>query len=239
MRHNDLSFAALLLTAAGTTTNAAAEEAAAVGFAGVHSSFSSQDAYVGFLMPSWGGRLGSGWFVRVVGNTVAYRYDTRLSGLATRVHAKAAGLQVGAGRAWSLDDLSLELSSSLAARRTRLTPDDPANSAGQTVQWAPVPELAARYRMTPRVDADVFANMGLGWGDRYLRARLGAQPATGWRSGLAAVSNQGPTYHDRSVGVFASTSPTAGWWIEIDAGRSRARDGRTGAYWRVSASWQR
>jgi hypothetical protein len=237
MTRRGLAFAGLLLAAVATGTNARAEETAPIGFAGMHASFSSRDAYVGFVLPFPGERLGRGWFVRAVGSTLAYRYDTPLSGRTTRVHARAAGLQGGVGRAWSFDSASLELSSSLAARRTWLTPEDPRH-AGQGVRWAGIPELAARCRVTPGLEGDLFANMALGWGDRYVRARLGARPANGWQAGLAVVSNQGRTYHERSIGAFASTSPMPGWWLEIDAGRAYTRDARTGAYWRMSTSWR-
>lgn len=222
---------AALLAGAHAQAQAQAPEAAAPLFiGGVQSSSLGGYAYAGVIKPFAGARLGEGWFQRSVASVLTYRYDTTLQGSTRNVHARAPGLELAVGRAWSGERSSLELSAGIGLRYTRLSPVDPGSDVRGT-HWAFTPQLIARQAFTQSVDADVLASYSAGPNSRYVRARLGARPAAlGWRVGVESTLSSGESYRQVGVGLFGAHSLASGLSLELSAGRLRARDGNEAPY---------
>lgn len=221
-----------LLAALHVGVNAQQQQEAAplLFIGGVQASSLGGYAYAGVIKPFAGARLGEGWFHRSVASVLTYRYDATLQGRTRNVHARAPGLEVAVGRAWSGERASLELSAGVGLRYTRLSPVDPDSDVRGT-QWAFTPQLIARQAFTQSVDGDVLASYSAGPNSRYVRARLGARPADwGWRMGLESTLSSGESYRQVGVGLFGARSLVSGLSLEVSAGRLRSRDGKEDPY---------
>lgn len=80
-------------------------------------------AYLGWMAPLPGQRLGDGWSYSVFADHVAYEYDKGL----TVVDARATSLRVSLSRQVPVAGGSFAYGLGLQTRETRLSPDDPGN----------------------------------------------------------------------------------------------------------------
>ena len=203
---------------------------------GGQASANSGFAYIGALQPWRGATVGDGWFTKGVASWVSYRYDTVVEGRTVDVRANAPGLEGGVGYAWgSGTAFTGDASLALGARYTRYSPDVPTDGP-KGARATVTPQLFVRYDFTSFVNAETRASYSFGTRDRYAKVRLGWHPAPPWRVGVETVAASGTTYRDTQRGVFAGAPVAPGWWVDVNAGTSRARDGKQGSYVGVSSS---
>lgn len=204
-------------------------------FGGAQASSENSYLYAGGIEPMWGGGVGQGWFGKVVASWLRYRYDTVQGGAPVEVRASAPGIEVGVGQAWRAGALSADASLSVGVRRTQLRPDVPSDTPTGT-RFTLTPQVAARYDFTSLVNADTLASYSFGTRALFWHTRVGLDPAAHWRTGIEGVLSSGPDYRSVQRGVFVGTRAGEGGWVEMNAGRARARDGKQSSYIGISAS---
>ncbi|ART53319.1 hypothetical protein CBP34_18880 [Acidovorax carolinensis] len=204
---------------------------------GSQASSAGSYTYAGQIAPLEGARVGQGWFHKSVASWLTYRYDTDVQGLPVQARAGAAGFETGWGYAWDGDRLQGDVALSVGLRHTRLRPDAVRASGEHGTRITLTPQISARYLITPQWDADMLASYSAGTRSRFARARVGWRPAdTAWRVGLEATLSQGKDYRTEQAGLFAGHSIGAGWFLEINAGQAKPRDGKSTPYIGLSAS---
>lgn len=225
-----------LLLAAGGAACAADAVSPTLLIGGGQASANSGYTYLGAIRPWRGANLGEGWFTRGVASWVSYRYGTVVAGNTVDVRANAPGLEGGIGYAWGAGSaFTGDASLALGARTTQVTPDVPTEGPKGT-RATLTPQVFVRYDVTSFINAEMRASYSLGTRDRFAKLRLGWHPAPPWRVGVEMVSAAGTTYRDVQRGVFAGAPVAPGWWVDVNAGSSRAREGKQGAYLGVSTS---
>lgn len=219
---------------------AQAQEAQQLFIGGSQGSSAGTYTYAGQIAPLEGARVGQGWFRKTVASWLTYRYDTDLAGLPVQARAGAAGIESGWGYAWDGEQLKADVSLSLGLRHTRLRPDALRADGEHGTRIMLTPQVSARYLINSQWDADMLAAYSTGARSRFARARVGMRPAdTGWRLGLEASLSQGKDYRTEQTGVFAGRSIGAGWFLEVNAGQAKPRDGKSTPYIGLSVSLMR
>ena len=213
-------------TACAAAGDAPADAPGMLMIGGVQGSSVNSYAYVGLIRPMRGATPGHGFFWRGVASWLTYRYDTRPAGAAADIEVKASAPGIDGGAGWAWDDGSFSGDVSLAAgvRHTSLSPD--VEPGRRPTRLTVTPQLALRYRFSGRIDADAIGAVSSGTRDSFARARLGAEPISGWRAGVEAVVASGPNYRNVNRGLFAGTGVARGWWIEVNAGRTTPQGGQ-------------
>lgn len=222
-----LSAAALALIA--SVSSSRAETPANVMFGGTQGSSRSAYTYVGAIAPLQGAELGRGLYGKAVASWLDYRYDSSEQGPSTEIHARGAGVELGAGYAWRLERGTVDLSATVGYRDLRVTPYAPTDQKSGGVLTLN-PQLAASTRLSEAVDGDLIANYAIGLGSSWARARIGAKPSGSWRAGVEAIFVDGPNYSIRQQGVFMSVPVDAVTAIEFSIGRSKPRDDDAATY---------
>lgn len=217
----------LFLTIASPATLWAAPSSLVI--AGSQVSEGSSYSYAGLLTPLSGDSLGQGWFTKVIGSWLTYRYTTTINQAQTRVDARAPGIEAGPGYAWSGTNYHLDASATLGYRQVRLTPTIPADESKGS-GWFVAPQLQARYDFTRSIDGDLIVSYAFRQHNSFDRARLGWKPSENWRVGVETVLLHGDDYRIRQNGVFASTSFDNGLSLSFSAGRSTPRDETRSTY---------
>ena len=171
---------------------------------------------------------------------LTYRYDTVVDASPVEVRASAPGMEAGLGYAWSGygwsgASFSGDLSIALGARYTRLRPDVPTDGPKGT-RLTLTPQWASRHDFSSHVNADVLASYSFGTRDRFVRARLGLHPIPPWRVGIEGVLSAGTDYRNVQRGGFVGAPIAPGWWVDLNAGRARSRDGKASSYIGISTS---
>ncbi|HVL43811.1 MAG TPA: cellulose biosynthesis protein BcsS [Acidovorax sp.] len=193
--------------------------------------------YAGQIVPLEGARVGQGWFQKTVASWLTYQYDTTVAGAPTEAKAGAAGIEGGWGYAWDTERFKGDASLSLGLRHTQLRPAAARADGQHGTRVTLTPQIGARYLFTPRWDADVLASYSAGTHSSFGRARMGVRPGdTEWRLGLEATLSQGKDYRTQQTGVFAGRNLGTGWFLEVNAGQARPRDGKSTPYVGLSAS---
>lgn len=193
--------------------------------------------YAGQIVPLEGARVGQGWFQKTVASWLTYQYDTTVAGASTEAKAGAAGIEGGWGYAWDTERFKGDASLSLGLRHTQLRPAAARADGQHGTRVTLTPQIGARYLFTPRWDADVLASYSAGTYSSFGRARMGVRPGdTEWRLGLEATLSQGKDYRTQQTGVFAGRNLGTGWFLEVNAGQARPRDGKSTPYVGLSAS---
>ncbi len=213
-RPGRLTVLAVAMTAAIVLSAPGAHAApAALFLAGNQWSRDGDSAYLGWIRPVAGGRLGQGWFVRPWLSYTSYRYH----GAPGLVSAHVPGASLGGGYAWSGRHGSRSLSLAPGYQDTRLHPDDPGNSArgGQAFvlaqgQW--------RQRLAPAWDSRLIANYALGSRNYWTRLRLGYHAGARAALGPSFVYQGGPDYHGWQAGAFLDWALTRRWQVGVAGG---------------------
>lgn len=201
---------------------------------GAQGSAENSYTYAGWIRPFAGGRVGDGWYGKVIASWLAYRYDGNVGGQPVEVKANAPGLEAGVGRIWTSGAWRQDLSLSVGARHTRIRPEG-ANSGAAGTRATLTPQYALAYDPTLRLGADLLAAYALGTGDRFGRLRGGWRPAAGWRLGVEGVVAAGRDYRNRQAGLFGGTQ-LGPVWLEVAGGQAQSRDGRDSGYFGISLS---
>ena len=227
-------FASVLLTPGAARAAEPASQTLLIG--GGQASANSGFGYAGAILPWQGAQVGQGWFTKAVASWVSYRYGTLVGGSTVEVRANSPGVEGGVGYAWGMGTaFTGDASLALGARYTSISPEVPTDGPkGARVMLTP--QVFGRYDATPFVNAELRASYSFGTRDRFAKARLGWHPAPPWRVGLELVQAAGTTYRDVQRGVFAGAPVAPGWWVDVNAGSSRARDGKQGHYIGLSTS---
>ena len=166
-----------------------------------------------------------------------YRYDTDVGGTPIRARAGAAGLETGWGYAWDTEHFKGDVSLGLGVRHTRLRPALARVDGEHGTRVTLTPQVAARYLLTPQWDASLLASYSLGAHSSFARARTGVQPqGSSWRLGVETSLSKGRDYRTQQVGVFAGRPVGTGWFVEVNAGHARPKDGKDSPYVGVSLS---
>ena len=231
--------AAAWLALAASAAPAMAQERAAQGLyiGGSQGSSAGTYTYAGQIVPLEGARVGQGWFRKHIASWLTYRYDTDVGGTPIRARAGAAGLETGWGYAWDTEHFQGDVSLGLGVRHTRLRPALARVDGEHGTRVTLTPQVAARYLLTPHWDASLLASYSLGAHSSFARARTGVQPqGSSWRLGVETSLSKGRDYRTQQVGVFAGRPVGTGWFVEVNAGHARPKDGKDSPYVGVSLS---
>lgn len=225
------------LAASGSAALAQEPAAQALYIGGSQGSSAGTYTYAGQIAPLEGARVGQGWFRKHVASWLTYRYDTEVGGTPIRARAGAAGFETGWGYAWDTDRFKGDVSLGLGVRHTHLRPVVARADGEHGTRVTLTPQVAARYLFTPQWDASVLASYSLGARSSFARARTGVQPGgSPWRLGVEASLSQGRDYRTQQVGAFAGRPVGTGWFVEVNAGHARPKDGKDSPYVGVSLS---
>lgn len=228
--------ALLFACASAGAANGAEPAAQYLLIGGGQASANSGFVYAGAIVPWQGAQVGQGWFTKGVASWVSYRYGTLVGSSLVDVRANSPGVEGGVGYAWGMGSaFTGDASLALGARYITVSPDVPTDGPkGARVMLTP--QVFGRYDFNSFVNAELRASYSFGTRDRFAKARLGWHPAPPWRVGLELVQAAGTTYSDVQRGVFAGAPVAPGWWVDVNAGSSRARDGKQGRYIGISTS---
>lgn len=220
-------------------TTSADEHAAPLGvqliIGGTQISEDSSYTHLGALRPSWGGRLGHGWYQSAFVSYLTYDYDTEVQAETINVKARAPGIELGIGYIWDGERHAVNLSLAAGYRNYNLSPDLPSEEPNGD-QGTVIPQLQASYRMAPAWDADLISNYAFGPDSTFNRARLGYLPLNGWRFGPELIFQEGRNYRNEQVGFFVAVPLQPGWRLEMSSGRLEKKDGAIMPYMGIAFS---
>ena len=192
--------------------------AESVVFSGVEGSSSSTHAYLGFIMPAEGQRLGNGWYRKFVASSTAYVYQNNEQGPVVDIDGKSNGIDAGVGRGWRFESSSLDLSATVGYREVKLSPYAPtSDKAGNLFTFNP--QLMLWRQLTHGVDADLIANYATGTSSRFVRARIGMHPSERYRVGIEGKWLDGRNYQVKKRGLFVALKVSEKLTLELNAGR--------------------
>ena len=192
--------------------------AESVVFSGIEGSSSSTHAYLGFIMPSEGQRLGDGWYRKFVGSSTTYVYQNSERGPIVDIDGKLIGIDAGMGRGWRFDNSSVDLSATVGYREVRLSPYAPSSDkAGNRLTFNP--QLMLWRQLGRGVDTDLIANYATGTSSSFVRARIGMHPSESYRVGIEAKWLDGRNYRIKKHGLFVGLKFSEKLTLELNAGR--------------------
>ena len=203
--------------------------AESVVFSGVEGSSSSMHAYLGFIMPSEGERLGDGWYRKFVGSSSTYSYQNSERGPVVDIDGRSDGIDAGVGRGWRFDNSSLDLSATVGYRQVTLTPYAPyGDKAGNRLTINP--QLMLWRQLSHRVDTDLIANYATGTSSSFVRARIGMHPSESYRVGIEGKWLDGRNYRTQKNGLFLALKFSEKLTIELNAGKEEPGDRNDSTY---------
>ncbi|WP_194725063.1 cellulose biosynthesis protein BcsS [Noviherbaspirillum malthae] len=208
---------------------ASAQELTGVAIGGVQYSPDSSYTYAGMLKSFPGGRLGEGWYSKVIASWLTYRYDTNISGTDYEIRARAPGIEGGVGYGWKRDRYTLSLSGSIGLRHITVKPIVPDNEETGNV-WTFNPQLQGTFALTPKIEAGTLASYAFGQKSAYAQARLAWKPSGTWFVGLQEIYLKGRNYRINQHGIVVGRPLANGYTLEISGGRSRPRDSDSTGY---------
>jgi len=237
-----LALALGAVCAAGFSVNVSAEEASqekpaakSLIIGGIQHSNQSEFSYLGYIKPIWGGELGKGWFMTVMGSRLAYQYDINFNNQPDTLEARAPGIDAGLGYGWSTKDYYLSLSAALGYRHFNLSPNVPGEKPEGSV-FNFTPQIQAGYNLTEHFDIGLLSNYSFGQQSNFNRLRLGYKPAWNWHFGLESFYQEGRNFRIKQNGVFATTLFTNGFGLELSAGNLENQDGASTGYYGLAFS---
>lgn len=203
--------------------------AESVVFSGIEGSSSSTHAYLGFIMPSEGERLGDGWYRKFVGSSTTYVYQNSERGQVVDIDGRSNGIDAGMGRGWRFDNSSVDLSATVGYREVKLSPYAPSSDkAGNRLTFNP--QLMLWHQLGHGIDTDLIANYATGTSSSFVRARIGMHPSAGYRLGIEAKWLDGRNYRVKKHGLFVALKFSEKLNLEINAGREEPYDRNTSTY---------
>jgi hypothetical protein len=198
-------------------------------FSGAESSSSSTHAYLGFIMPTEGGRLGEGWYWKFVASSTAYVYQNSERGSVVDIDGKSNGIDAGVGRSWRFENSSVDLSATVGYRDVRLSPYAPSSDkAGNLLTFNP--QLMLWRQLSHQVDTDLIANYSTGTSSSFVRARIGMHPSESYRVGIEGKWIDGRNYQVKKQGLFVALKISEKLTLELNAGREEPDDRNTTTY---------
>ena len=203
--------------------------AESVVFSGVEGSSSSTHAYLGFIMPSEGERLGDGWYRKFVVSSTTYAYQNSERGSIVDIDGKSNGVDAGVGRGWQFDNSSLDLSATVGYREVTLFPYAPSSDkAGNRLTFNP--QLMLWRQLSRRVDTDLIAHYATGTSSTFVRARIGMHPSESYRVGIEGKWLDGRNYRTKKHGLFVALKFSEKLTLELNAGREEPGDRNASTY---------
>lgn len=216
-------------------TAARAQELTGVAIGGVQYSPDSSYTYAGMLKSFPGGRLGEGWYSKVIASWLTYRYDTNINGTDYEIRARAPGIEGGVGYGWKRDRYTLSLSASIGLRHITVKPIVPENEETGNV-WTFNPQLQGSLALTPKVEASTLASYAFGQESAYAQARLAWKPNGTWFVGLQEIYLKGRNYRINQHGIVVGRPVGNSYTFEVSGGRSRPRNGDSTGYFALGLS---
>jgi hypothetical protein len=203
--------------------------AESVVFSGVEGSSLSTHAYLGFIMPAEGERLGNGWYRKFVGSSTKYVYQNSEQGPVVDIDGRLNGIDAGAGRAWRFENSSLDLSATIGYRDVRLSPYEPtSDKAGNLFTFNP--QLMLSRQLSHAVDTDLIANYASATSSGFVRARIGMRTSEVYRVGLEGKWLNGRNYQVKKQGLFVAMRVSEKLTLELNAGKEEPDDRNTTTY---------
>ena len=198
-------------------------------FSGVEGSSSSTHAYLGFILPAEGERLGEGWYRKFVVSSTAYVYQNSEQGPVVDIDGKSNGVDAGLGRSWRFEKSSIDVSATVGYRDVRLSPYAPASDkAGNLLTFNP--QLMLWRELSHRVDTDLIANYATATSSSFVRARIGMHPSESLRVGIEGKWIDGRNYQVKKQGLFVAFKISDKLTLELNAGREDPDDRNTSTY---------
>lgn len=198
-------------------------------FSGIEGSSSSTHAYLGFIRPAEGERLGDGWYGKFVGSSTTYAYQNSEKGPVVDIDGRSNGIDAGAGRAWRSDNSSLDLSATIGYRDVQLSPYAPSSDkAGNLFTFNP--QLMLWYKLSHAVDTDLIANYASGTSSGFVRARIGLRASEIYRVGIEGKWLDGRNYRVKKEGLFVAMKVSEKLTLELNAGNEESDDRNTTTY---------
>ncbi|MEO0314059.1 MAG: hypothetical protein RI928_515 [Pseudomonadota bacterium] len=198
-------------------------------FSGVEGSSSTTHAYLGFIMPTEGERLGEGWYSKFVVSSTAYVYQNSERGSVVDIDGKSNGIDAGVGRSWQFENSSVDLSATVGYRDVRLSPYAPtSDKAGNLLTLNP--QLMLWRQLSHQVDTDLIANYATGTSSSFVRARIGMHPSESYRVGIEGKWIDGRNYQVKKQGLFVALKISEKLTLELNAGREEPDDRNTTTY---------
>ena len=198
-------------------------------FSGVEGSSSSTHAYLGFITPSDGERLGQGWYRKFVGSSTTYAYQNNEQGPVVDIDGRSNGIDAGLGRGWRFDNASLDLSATVGYRKVRLSPYAPSSDkAGNRLTFNP--QLMLWRQLGSSVDTDLIANYATGTSSSFVRARIGQYPSESYRVGIEGKWLDGRNYRVKKQGLFVALKFSQKLTLELNGGREEPDDRNASTY---------
>jgi len=203
--------------------------AESVVFSGIEGSSLSTYAYLGFITPKDGDRLGDGWYHKFVGSSTTYVYQNSERGPVVDIDGRSNGIDAGLGRGWRLDNSSVDLSATIGYREVRLSPYTPSSDkAGNRLTFNP--QLMLWRQLGRGVDTDLITSYATGTSSSFVRARIGMHPSESYRMGIEAKWLDGRNYRTKKHGVFVVLKFSEKLTLELNAGQEEPNDHNAGAY---------
>ena len=198
-------------------------------FSGVEGSSSSTHAYLGFIMPLEGERLGDGWYRKFVGSSTTYVYQNGERGSVVDIDGRSKGIDAGLGRGWRFENSSLDLSATIGYRDVRLSPYAPtSDKAGNLFTFNP--QIMLWRQLSPTVDTDLIANYASGTSSSFARARIGMRASEIYRVGIEGKWLDGRNYQVKKQGLFVAMKLGEKMTLELNAGRDAPNDRNSTTY---------
>ena len=203
--------------------------AESVVFSGVEGSASTTHAYLGFILPAEGERLGEGWYRKFVVSSTAYVYQNSEQGPVVDIDGKSNGVDAGMGRSWRFEKSSIDVSATVGYRDVRLSPYAPtSDKAGNLLTFNP--QLMLWRELSHSVDTDLIANYATGTASSFVRARIGMHPSESFRVGIEGKWIDGRNYRVKKQGLFVAFKISEKLTLELNAGREDPDDRNTNTY---------